>query len=178
MWSPCWGQNKTADSCRPERGGGAGRGRKEWAGEAKRDGKGALVCSRPEAGCGKDSPPRRLQTSAIEARVRQGVQGNRFHRDCPRGWESRSIGLVPCFHSISVETPSLSWSWWAKPGIRVSIPCSRAQVSGIPSGDVWHSWSDSLCSIPMMKSLAFCACDAAETINLGSFSSFLIHDPR
>ena len=177
MWSP-WGQNKTADLCRPERGAGAGRGRNEWAGEAKRVGKVALVCSRPEAGRGKDSPPRRPQTSAIKARVRQGDQGNSFHSECPRGWESRSIGRVPCFHSMSVETPSLSWSWWAKPGIRVSIPCSRAQVSGIPSGDVWHSWSDSLCSIPSTKSLAFCACEAAETINLGSFSSLLIHDPR
>ena len=73
---PLLGQNKTADSCRPEPGVGAGRGRSEWAGEAKRVGKVALVCSRPEAGRGKDSPPRRLQTSAIKARVRQGVQGN------------------------------------------------------------------------------------------------------
>ena len=93
----------------------------------------------------------------MKARVRQGVPGNvlAFHsdKDCRCGWESRSVGLVPCFHSIRVETPSPSWSRWAKPGIRVSIPCSRAQVSGIPSGEVWHSWSDSLCSIPMMKSL-------------------------
>jgi hypothetical protein len=79
---------------------------------------------------------------------------------------------------MSVETPSLSWSWWAKPGIRVSIPCSRAQVSGIPSGDVWHSWSVSLCSIPNTKSLAFCACDAAGDDQLGIVSSLLIHDPR
>ena len=62
--------------CRPEPGVGAGRGRSEWAGEAKRVGKVALVCSRPEAGRGKDSPPRRMQTSAMQARVRQGVQGN------------------------------------------------------------------------------------------------------
>ena len=98
-----------------------------------------------------------------------------FHsdKDCRcGGCESRSAGLVPCFHSISVETPSPSWSRWAKPGIRVSMPCSRAQVSGMPSGEIWHSWSDSLCSIPMMKSLARCACDAAETIIRGSFSSF------
>ena len=73
------GQSKTADSCRPEPGVGAGRGRSEWAGEAKRVGKGELVCSRPEAGRGKDSPPRRMQTSAIKARVRQGVRGNSFH---------------------------------------------------------------------------------------------------
>ena len=65
MWFPSCGQNKTADSCRPELGVGAGRGRSEWAGEAKRVGRFALVCSRPETGRGKDSPPRRVQTSAI-----------------------------------------------------------------------------------------------------------------
>ena len=70
------GKIKPPIRCRPEPGVGAGRGRSEWAGEAKRVGKVALVCSRPEAGRGKDSPPRRLQTSAIKARVRQGVQGN------------------------------------------------------------------------------------------------------
>ena len=75
MWSPSWGQNKTADSCRPEPGVGAGRGRSEWAGEAKRVGKVALVCSRPEAGRGKDSPPRRLQTSAMQGAGAPGCSG-------------------------------------------------------------------------------------------------------
>jgi hypothetical protein len=166
-----------ADSFRPEPGvGAAKRGRNEWAGKAKRVARGALICSFFEGGRGKDSPPvlpeGRMQMSAIEA---QAVWGNLIHsdKDCLcDGRESRSVGLVPCFHSISVETPSPSWSWWAKPGIRVSIPCSRAQVSGIPSGETWHSWSDSLCSIPMMKSLALCAWEAAETNSRGSFSSF------
>ena len=77
-------------------------------------------------------------------------------------WTGKPVALdfVPYFHSMRVETPSPSWSRCAKPGIPVSIPCSRAQVGGIPSGEVWHSWSDSLCSIPMMKSLPFCACEA------------------
>ena len=115
---------------------GRGEDGANGAGEAKRVGKVALVCSRPEDGRGKDSPPQRVQTSAIRARVRKGVQGNFFHSECPRGRESRSVGLVPYFHAISVETPSPSWSRWAKPGIRVSMPCSRAQVSGIPSGEI------------------------------------------
>src|SRR4029077_794846 len=168
-------QSKTADSLRPEPGVGAGRGQSEWAGEAKRVEKVELVYSRPEAGQGNGSPPRGIQTRAI-TRMRQGGLGNSlaFHndRDCPRGLERRSIGLVPCFHCMSVDTPSPSWSWWAKPEFRVSIPCSCAHVSGIPSGEIWHSWSDSLCSMPMMKSLARWACEAAEMIIRGSFSSF------
>jgi hypothetical protein len=95
---------------RPEPGVVAGRGRSEWAGEATLVGKVALVCSRPERGRGKDSPPRRLQRSALKALMRKGVQGGSFHSECPRGLESRSVGLVPCFHSMMAETPSPSWS--------------------------------------------------------------------
>ena len=158
----------------------SGRGEDGANGRAKPSGSGKVrwFAAVPKPGAART----RRREGCKRARSRRGCarvfSGNCFHSECPRGWESRSIGLVPCFHSMSVETPSPSWSRWAKPGIRVSIPCSRAQVSGIPSGDVWHSWSDSLCSIPKTKSLALCACDAAETINLGSFSSLLIHDPR
>ena len=52
-------------------------------GEAKRVGKGELVCVRPIAGRGKDSLPRRPQTSAFQARVRRGDHGNSFHNECP-----------------------------------------------------------------------------------------------
>ena len=51
---------------------------------------------------------------AIRTQVRQGLPGNLLHsdKDCRCGGpESRSVGLLPCFHSISVETPSQSWSW-------------------------------------------------------------------
>jgi len=62
---------------------------------------------------------------AIKA-VRQGVPSNvlTFHgdKDCLCGRESWSVGLVPRFHSMRVETPSPSWSRWTKPGIWVSIP--------------------------------------------------------
>jgi hypothetical protein len=47
--------------------------------------------------------------------------------------------------------------------------CSRAQVSGIPSGEIWHSWSVSLCSIPMMQLLARRAYEAVGTIIRGRF---------
>ena len=49
--------------------------------------KGALICSRSEGGRGKDSlptlPERRMQMSAMKARVRKGVLGNglAFHSD-------------------------------------------------------------------------------------------------
>ena len=55
------------------------------------------------------------------------------------------------------------------PGVNPMIPRPGKRI---PSGEVWHSWSDSLCSIPMMKSLLRCACEAAEMIMRGSFSSF------
>ena len=127
--------------------GSRANGSLNWAARARVVLEGALICSRSEGGRGRDSPPalteRRMQMSAMKARLRQGVLGNvlAFHsdKDCRCGLESRSLGLVACFHSMRVETPSLSWSRWAKPGIRVSIPCSRAQVSGMPSGEVWHS---------------------------------------
>jgi hypothetical protein len=97
-------------------------------GEAKRVGEFALICSRPEDERGKDSPPRRVQMSAIRALVRQGVPGGvlAFHsdKDCRCGWESRSAGLVPCFHSSKFETPSPSLSRCTKPGMRVSMPFS------------------------------------------------------
>ena len=87
------------------------------AGEAKQVGRGALFCSLSEGGRDKDSPPalpeRRTQMSAIQAQVRHGVSGDFIHsdKDCRcDGRESRSVGLVPCFHSMSVETPSPSWS--------------------------------------------------------------------
>jgi hypothetical protein len=116
-----------ADSFRPApRGGAAGRGRNEWAGEAKRVGNFALICSRPEDGRGKTL--RRVQMSAIRALVRQGVPGAvlAFHsdKDCRCGRQSRSVGLVPCFHSSKFETPSPSLSRCTKPGMRVSMPFS------------------------------------------------------
>ena len=60
--------------------------------------------------------------SAMKARVRKGVL-LAFHsdKDCRCGRESRSVGLVTCFHSMRVETPSPSWSRCAKPGIRVKV---------------------------------------------------------
>jgi hypothetical protein len=108
----------SADSFRPEPGVGAiGRGRNESASEAKQVGRGELIRSLSEGGRGKDSPPalpeRRMQMSAIRAQVRHGEPGRSIHRDKDRrydGRESRSVGLVPCFHSMSVETPSESWS--------------------------------------------------------------------
>ena len=48
-------------------------------GRSRRVVEGALICSLSEGGRGKDSPPalpeRRVQMSAIKARVRQGVTG-------------------------------------------------------------------------------------------------------
>ncbi len=78
------------------------------------------------------------QVGAIWARVRKWpalVDHSRIPglRDLEIGF----VCLVPWFHSKRVETPSPSGSRWAKPSIRVSTPCSRAEVSGIPSGDVW-----------------------------------------
>ena len=85
-----------ADSFHPEPGvWGPRRGRNEWAGEAEQ--------VRLE---------KRLQMRD-EAQVRHGVLGDFIHsdKDCLCGGrESRSVGLVPCFHSMSVETPSPSWS--------------------------------------------------------------------
>ena len=46
---------------------------------------------------------------AIRTQVRRGLPAGLIHRveDCRcGGCESRSVGLVPCFHSMSVETPS------------------------------------------------------------------------
>jgi len=89
----------------------------------------------------QDSPPRRPQTSAIDAQVRQGIPRKAVAFHSGKVWrfgrESRSPGLVPGFHSMRVEAPSPSWSRWAKPGLRVSIPCSPAHVSGMPSGETW-----------------------------------------
>jgi hypothetical protein len=104
--------------------GSKANGSLNWAAWARVVLKGALICSRPEGGRGKDSPPalpeRRVQMSAIKERVRQGVAGHvlAFHsdEDCRFGRESWSVGLVPCFHSMRVEIPSPSWSRWAKPG--------------------------------------------------------------
>ena len=59
-------------------------------------------------------------------------------------WKGGRSAWFRASHSMSVDIPSPSWSWWAKPGFRVSMPCLRAQVSGMPSGEIWHSWSDSL----------------------------------
>jgi hypothetical protein len=45
--------------------------------------------------------------------VGQALRGNFIHgdKDCLCGGrESRSVGLEPCFYSMSVETPSPSWS--------------------------------------------------------------------
>ena len=74
-------------------------------------------CSLSEGGRGKDSPPalreRRIQLGVVKARVRHGMPGILIHsdKDCRcGGWESRSPGLEPCFHSMRVETPSPSWS--------------------------------------------------------------------
>ena len=81
-------------------------------------GRGALVCS-PEDGRGKHSPPAlpegRMQMSAIEAQqVRQAVRGNLIHSDKDRlcgGGESRSVGLVPCFHSTLDLGPQIANMW-------------------------------------------------------------------
>jgi hypothetical protein len=75
-----------ADSFRPApRGGAAGRGRNEWAGEAKQVGRGALVCSLSEGGRGKDSPPalleRRIQMTAIQEQVGQALRGKFIHSE-------------------------------------------------------------------------------------------------
>jgi hypothetical protein len=57
--------------------GSRANGSLNWAAWALVVLKGALICSRPEGGRGKDSPPalpeRRVQMSAIKARVPQGV---------------------------------------------------------------------------------------------------------
>jgi hypothetical protein len=91
--------------------GSRANGSLNWAAWARIVLKGALIWSRPEDGRGKDSrpapPERMVQMSAMKARVRQGVLGNvlDFHsdKDCRCGRESRSVGLVPCFHSMRVE---------------------------------------------------------------------------
>ena len=80
-----------------------------------------------------------------------GTKGHPVHSDIPcfAAWTAERAGLCRVSIPVRVETPSPSCSRWAKPEMRVSIPCSRAQVSGIPSGERWDSVSDSACSIPI-----------------------------
>lgn len=75
------------------------------------------IRSRVSGSHGEDGMNGRAKPSrseeAIQAQVRHGVSRDFIHsdKDCLCcGGESRSVGLVPCFHSMSVETPSPSWS--------------------------------------------------------------------
>ena len=66
-------------------------------------------------------------------------------------WTAERAGLFRASVPQGSRLPP-SWSRCAKPEMRVSMPCSRAQVSGIPSGERWDSVSDSACSMPSTKS--------------------------
>ena len=84
----------------------AGRGRNEWAGEAKEVGKGALFCSLSKGGHGKDSPPAlpegRMQMGAIKRRCARVCRLTSFIATRTAGVAAAKAGrlaCVPCFHS-------------------------------------------------------------------------------
>ena len=94
--------------------GSRANGSLNWAAWARVVLEGALICSISEGGRGKDSPPalpeRRMQMSAMKARVRKGVAASflNFHIEkncrCGRGELVGRLGTVLPFHEGCPES--------------------------------------------------------------------------